>query len=63
MARKKKYLVDEPLPEEAVDEAETQIPQTLVRCPDCPWKRGLIDEKTLCSKCTGSGMILAAALE
>ena len=28
-----------------------------MRCPKCPWKKGLIDAYTLCDNCNGSGEI------
>jgi len=30
---------------------------TLMRCPDCPWKSGLRDEKTVCETCQGTGVV------
>ena len=63
-----KSFVEEPLVDESVI-SETEPPKieekekTFVRCPDCPWKAGLKDEKTHCSTCKGSGMIESDPLE
>jgi len=49
---KKKIIVDE-TPGEVVEVSAVAS----VRCPDCPWKAGLQDEKTLCATCNGSGLV------
>jgi hypothetical protein len=38
-------------------------PTVKVRCPDCPWKPGLRDERTLCPTCNGTGKVDAEPLE
>lgn len=34
-----------------------------VRCPNCPWKAGLLDERTYCPNCNGTGKVQAEPLE
>ncbi len=31
----------------------------MVRCPDCPWKAGLLDANTFCPTCEGHGVVEA----
>ncbi len=61
---------DLPKPEEEVEKVEVTggskvsvKPLVEVRCPDCPWKAGLLDENTYCSSCNGTGKVQAEPLE
>ena len=43
---------------------DTSVPEKVfVRCPDCPWKAGLLDENTHCPTCNGTGKVTAEPLE
>lgn len=44
-------------------QSKRKVEKVLVRCPDCPWKAGLIDENTYCQTCNGSGQVSADPLE
>jgi rubredoxin len=45
------------------DDSEEKPEKVQVRCPDCPWKAGLIDENTYCPTCNGTGKVAAEPLE
>lgn len=53
----------ENVPSTVPSEPKEETPEkVLVRCPDCPWRAGLLDEHTLCPTCNGSGKVEADPL-
>lgn len=55
---------------EEIEEKTTEIDspidlkeKVMVRCPNCPWKAGLLDENTYCPNCSGTGQVAADPLE
>ena len=45
------------------EKVEEELKKVLVRCPNCPWKAGLLDELTICPVCNGSGKVEAEPLD
>lgn len=62
MARKKN-ITTETVEVETKTTRFDDTPVNKVKCPDCTWKSGFLDEHTYCPTCNGSGLIVAEPLE